>query len=157
MDNEIFFILQKFGIETIFLGGLVCLLCFFTNKILNKKIKKISLYLPYFFGIVLYFLYSAIFKTIEADSVFNCGITIGAIGTIILSFFKKQTEKTTLADDVLKGIVPEKNFDEIKQKIQNASLEEIADIISQYSIYPISYDQCKIFAEIIIFSQKEET
>ena len=24
--------------------------------------------------------YSAIFKTIEADSVFNCGITIGAIG-----------------------------------------------------------------------------
>lgn len=156
MDKEIFLILQKFSVDAIVIGILICIICFFINKYGTKQLKKFSLYYPYLLGIVFYFAYTLIIPQGEMEKVFTLGITAGGVATIMLSFIKTQSGKTTLADEVLKGIISEKDLPLVKEKILACSTqEEIADIISDYAIFTMSYDQCKIFAEILDYYKKQ--
>ena len=156
MDKEIFLILQKFSVDAIVIGILISLICFIINKYGNKQLKKFSLYYPYLLGVIFYFVYTLIIPNGEMEKVFTLGITAGGVATIMLSFIKTQSSKTTLADEVLKGIVSEKDLPLVKEKILACSTqEEIADIINDYAIFTMSYDQCKIFAEILDYYKKQ--
>ncbi len=158
MDKEIFLILQKFSIETIVFGGIICLICFFINKYANNSVKKFSLYYPYVLGILFYFIYTLIIPQGEMQKVFSMGITTGGVATIMLSFIKTQKDKTTLAEEVLRGIVSEKDIKIVKEKISKCnSLQEIADIITDYSVFAMTYDQCMIFAEILDYFRQNDT
>jgi len=154
MDSEIFLVLQKFSLEIIILAIIDCIICFLIKKHAPKRLKKFSLYYPYILGIVLYFIYVKI-SSINA-SVVNMGITTGGVATIMLSFIKTQENKTSLADEVLKGIVSEKDYSLVKEKIvQASSQEEITDIISNYAVFSMTYDQSKVLAEIIGFEKND--
>ncbi|MBO4963099.1 MAG: hypothetical protein J6C97_04905 [Clostridia bacterium] len=155
MDKEFFLILQKFSIDTIIFGIVICIICFFINKYGNKQLKKFSLYYPYILGIIFYAVYLLIVDKQTIEKSFSLGATSGAVATIMLSFIKTQNGKTTLADEVLKGIISEKDLPIVKEKILSSTTqEEIADIISNYAIFSMSYDQCKIFAEILDYYKK---
>jgi hypothetical protein len=83
------------------------------------------------------------------------GITTGGVSCIFSSFFKSQKNKQDMADNLLSGIISEKDFLVVKQKIQTAQdTTAVAEIISDYSIFPMSAKQTEIFAEIIISKNK---
>ena len=154
MDSEIFLVLQKFSLEIIILAIIDCIICFLIKKNAPKPLKKFSLYYPYALGIVLYLIYVKISST--NASVVNMGITTGGVATIMLSFIKTQENKTSLADEVLKGIVSEKDYSLVREKIaQSSSQEEITDIISNYAVFSMTYDQSKVLAEIIGFEKND--
>ena len=158
MDGkEILFILQKFSLEIIILAFLICVIVFFVNKYAPDAIKKYSIYYPYVLGILFYGLYCLIFSlNIQANEIINLGITTGGISSILGSFIKSQKNKQDMADSLLSGIISERDLSSVRQKISQAeSLEKVAEIISDYSIFPISAKQAEIFAEIIAFSKKE--
>ena len=61
-----------------------------------------------------------------------------------------------MAENLLSGIISERDLKTVRQKIGEAEDEQtIAEILSDYSIFPISAKQAEIFAEIIAFSKKE--
>ncbi len=61
-----------------------------------------------------------------------------------------------MADSLLAGIISEKDLKTVRQKIAEAEGNSaVAEIISDYSIFPVSAEQAEIFAEIILFSKKE--
>lgn len=158
MDGkEILFILQKFSLEIIILAFLICVITFFINKYTPESVKRYSIYYPYILGILFYSLYCLIFSVkVEVNEIINLGITIGGISTIINSFIKSQKNKQDMAENLLSGIISERDLKTVRQKIsQTENLEQVAEIISDYSIFPISAKQAEIFAEIITFSKKE--
>ncbi len=158
MDGkEILFILQKFSLEIIILAFLICAIVYLVNKYAPEGVKKYSIYYPYALGIVFYGLYALVFSLkLEVNEIINLGITTGGISTILLSFVKSQKNKRSMAENLLSGIISERDLKIVRQKIDEAENEEkIAEILSDYSIFPISAKQAEIFAEIIAFSKKE--
>lgn len=155
--KEILFILQKFSLEIIILAILICVITYFVNKYAPESIKKYSLYYPYALGIIFYLLYALIFSlNIETNEIVTMGITTGGISSILSSFIKSQKDKQNMADSLLSGIISEKDLKLVRQKIAEADNDKaVAEILSDYSIYPISAEQAEIFAEIIAFSKKE--
>lgn len=155
MDGkEILFVLQKFGLEILILAGVISLICFLINKYAPACIKKFAFYYPYLLGVIFYFIYVKIFKIdCQPNGAFNMGITTGAVSAIISSFIKGQNGKKNLAEHLLDGLISEKDLKTVKSKIsQTQDKRAIAEILSDYSVFPISADQAEIFAEIISFN-----
>ncbi len=154
--KEILIILQKFSLEILILAGLTSLIVYLINKFGSYTVKKFSVYYPYLCGIIFYGLYSLIFSLeCEVSTIINMGITTGGVSCIFSSFFISQKNKQDMADNLLSGIISEKDLKIVKQKIQTAEdTTAVAEIISDYSIFPMSAKQAEIFAEIIISKNK---
>ncbi len=155
--KEILIVLQKFSLEILILAIFTCLLVYLINKFAPDKIKKYSVYYPYLFGIIFYGLYAVIFSLYGSiNEIVNMGITTGGVATIMGSFIKSQKNKRDMADNLLAGIISEKDLNTVNKKIAQAEDNStVAEIISDYSIFPVSAEQAEIFAEIINFSKKE--
>lgn len=147
--QTVFTFLQKYGVEIIAIGVLVCLLTSLIKKITPKSIKNFIGLMPFILGVLLYALYSIFLSGVTFYDVFNKGIQTGAVATLIYAFSKQikvsGSDIKKCVSELLSGILSSKTISEVVKVIkkhctsnltEEEQLSKINEILSGYKDIP---------------------